>query len=209
MKKYLDIDSWNRKELYEHFRTLADPTFAVVVDVDVTIAYNLVEKTDTSFFVKYLHACMKAINAIENFKYRIEDGKIAIYDVINASATIAREDTTYGFSFINFSEDFTVFNENFRKEKERIQNSTNLFPKIYSLGCIHCSALPWISFTSHKEPNSGNKDHSVPQLAFGGLKEEKDKILMPVSVNVNHALVDGYHVGQFFKKFQLELDKLN
>ena len=35
------------------------------------------------------------------------------------------------------------------------------------------------------------------------------KLLMPVAVNVNHALVDGYHVGQFFKKFQLELDKLN
>ena len=209
IKKYLDIESWNRKELYHHFRTFADPTFAVVVDVDVTIAYNLAKKRGVSFFAKYLHACMKAINTVENFKYRIEGDKIAIYNVINASATIARADTTYGFSFINFSEDFTVFNENFRKEKERIQNSTNLFPQIDSLGCIHCSALPWISFTSHKEPNFGNKDHSIPQLAFGGLKEENNKFLMPVSVNVNHALVDGYHVGQFFKKFQLELDKLN
>ena len=49
----------------------------------------------------------------------------------------------------------------------------------------------------------------MPRLAFGGVKEKKGKILMPVSINVNHALVDGYHVGQFFKKFQLELDKLN
>ena len=67
-KKYLDIESWNRKELYHHFRTFADPTFAVVVDVDVTIAYNLAKKRGVSFFAKYLHACMKAINTVENFK---------------------------------------------------------------------------------------------------------------------------------------------
>jgi|SaaInlStandDraft_1057018.scaffolds.fasta_scaffold76826_2 chloramphenicol O-acetyltransferase type A len=209
MKEYLDIDTWDRKEVFQYFRTLADPTFSVVVDVDVTKTYQLVGKTRSSFFVKYLYACMKAINSVENLKYRIEDNKIAVYDVINASATIARADTTYGFSFIDFSENFTVFNENFKKEKKRIQNSTNLFPQIKSLDCIYCSVLPWISFTSHKEPNSGNKDDSVPRLAFGGVKEKKGKILMPVSINVNHALVDGYHVGQFFKKFQLELDKLN
>ena len=172
MKEYLDIDIWDRKEVFQYFRTLADPTFSVVVDVDVTKAYQLVGKTRSSFFVKYLYACMKAINSVENLKYRIEGNKIAIYDVINASATIARADTTYGFSFINFSENFTVFNENFKKEKKRIQNSTNLFPQIKSLDCIYCSVLPWISFTSHKEPNSGNKDDSLPRLAFGGVKEK-------------------------------------
>ncbi|MDG2276091.1 MAG: CatA-like O-acetyltransferase [Flavobacteriaceae bacterium] len=31
---------------------------------------------------------------------------------------------------------------------------------------------------------------------------------MPVSVKVNHALVDGFHIGEFFKKFQIELNKI-
>ena len=34
-------------------------------------------------------------------------------------------------------------------------------------------------------------------------------MLMPIAVNVNHALIDGYDVGQFFEKFQAELDKIN
>ena len=152
---------------------------------------------------------MKAINSIDNFKYRIEGNKVAIYDIINASPTIARPDNTFGFSYVEFSNDFEAFKSNFEKEKERIVNSIDLFPPKYSLGCIHCSAIPWFSFTSHKEPNSGNKDDSVPQLAFGKIKEEKGKMLMPVAVNINHALVDGYHVGQFFDKFQAELDKNN
>lgn len=207
--KYLDIDNWNRKQHFEHFRTLADPTFGLVAEVDVTKAYLSSKEKGNSFFVKYLHACMKAINAVENFKYRIEEDKIAIYDVINASPTIAREDNTFGFSYVLFSEDFEEFNHNFQQEKERIENSTNLFPPKYSLGCIHCSAIPWVSFTGHKEPFSGNKNDSVPQLSFGKIKETNGKKILPVAINVNHALVDGYHVGQFFQKFQQELDKID
>lgn len=202
----LDINNWNRKELFKHFRTLADPTFAVVVDFDVTFTYNSAKENKQSFFVRYLHACMKAINSVENFKYRIVDDKVVIFDTINASATIAREDTTYGFSFIKFSADFNQFNANFLKEKERIQNSTDLFPPAYSLGCIHCSANPWYSFTSHKEPLSGDKNDSVPQLAFGKVKKAQNKLLMPVAINVNHALVDGYHVGLFTQRFQENLN---
>ncbi|MCH3885516.1 chloramphenicol acetyltransferase [Tenacibaculum aquimarinum] len=207
--KYLDIESWNRKQHFEHFRTLADPTFSLVVNVDVTNAFSYSKSSDYSFFIIYLHACMKAINAVENFKYRIEGDKIAIYNTINASATIARKDNTFGFSYIKFSENINEFYASFLDEKERIENSTALFPNEYSLGCIHCSALPWVNFTAHKEPFSGNKDNSVPQLAFGKIIEEENKILMPIAVNVNHALVDGYHIGLFFNKFQEELDNFN
>ena len=207
--KYLDIENWNRKQHFNHFRTLADPTFGIVADIDVSKCYESAKERKQSFFVRYLHACMKAINAVENFKYRIEEDKVAIYDVINASATIARPDHTFGFSYIDFSIDFEEFNLNFQKEKERITKSVNLFPSKYSIGCIHCSALPWVSFTSHKEPSSGNKNDSVPQVAFGKIKLDNNKKMMPVAVNVNHALVDGYHVGQFFDKFQAELDKID
>lgn len=209
MKTFLDIDSWSRKELFYHFRTLADPTFSVVVNVDVTKSYRYSKEFNQSFFARYLHACMKAINSIENFKYRLENDNVAVYDIINASATIARNDNTFGFSYINFSEKLSVFNSNFLEEKARILNSTNLFPPKYSPNCIHCSALPWLHFTAHKEPFSGNKNDSVPQLSFGKVKQENKQLIMPVALNVNHALIDGYHVGQFFDKFQEELNKID
>lgn len=207
--KYLDIDSWNRKELFHHFRTLDDSTFALVANVDVTNTFKDAKEKKESFFVRYLHACLIALNSVENLKYRIEGDQIAIYETIQASATIAREDHTFGFSFIEFNESFADFNNNFQKEKKRIQETRDLFPPKYSLGCIHCSAIPWVHFSGHKEPFSGNKDDSVPQLAFGKIEEKKGRLMMPVAINVNHALVDGYHVGLFFEEFQNQLDKIN
>ena len=207
MKKYLDMESWNRKAHYEHFNRFADPYFSVVSDVDVTKAYQYSRDTGISFFALYLHTCMKAVNAVENLRYRIEDDKVVIHKVINASATILREDNTFGCSFIHFSEDFDVFYQNLNKEKERIFNSKDLFPPINSEDCIYCSSLPWFNFTGHKEPYLGVKE-SVPKIAFAKIEKKEDKLLMPVAIAVNHALVDGYHLGLFFKHYQEELDKI-
>ncbi|BAO77170.1 CatA-like O-acetyltransferase [Winogradskyella sp. PG-2] len=203
--KIVDIDTWNRKELYNHFIRLKDPYFGVVIPFDVTKAYDYAKGQKISFFAQYLHSCMKAVNEVDNFRYRIIDNKVVDYDVIHASATIMREDKTFGFSFINYDEDLDVFINNLKKEKIRIQNSYDLYPPVNSQDCIHCSALPWFKFSGHKEPVSGIMD-SVPKIAFSKAEKSNGKLMMNVSINVNHALVDGYHVGLFEEKFQFNLN---
>lgn len=205
--RYLDIDDWNRKEHYEHFKKFFDPYFGVVVDVEVTETYRYSREHKVSFFALYLHACLKAINSIDNLKYRIVNDQVVIYDVIHASATILRDDATFGFSFVHFAEKFDDFNKNLAREKDRILGSTDLYPPVNTNNCIYCSALPWTHFSGHKEPISG-REESIPKLAFGKFKKKEGKLMMPVSISVNHALVDGYHVGVFFENFQKELNKI-
>ena len=206
MKK-IDVASWNRKHHYNHFNALADPYFGVTIPFDVSLAYNKSKTSDLSFFAIYLHECMKAINAVENFRYRIIEDEVFECDVIHASATLSRADNTFGFSFINFSDDFDVFNTNIQNEKNRINASTALYPPVNGLDCIHCSALPWFSFTSQKEPFSGTKD-SVPKFVFSKTYKQNDALMMNIGISVNHALIDGYHVGQFAELFQKNLNNL-
>ncbi|MGR7814114.1 CatA-like O-acetyltransferase [Lacinutrix undariae] len=202
----LDINTWNRKQHFEHFMTLKDPFFGVTIPFNVTKAYQFSKDNKISFFTTYLHACMKAINGIENLKYRILDGKVVHYDVIHASPTLLRDDETFGFSFVDYSANFNEFSLNLNAEKERVKFTTDLFPPKNELNCVHCSALPWTDFSGHKEPVSGIED-SIPKLAFGKTKIVDNEMIMNVAINVNHALVDGYHVGQFSELFQKYLDK--
>jgi len=180
---------------------LSDPYFGVTIPFDVTKAYHFAKANELSFFGRYLHDCMKAINAIENLKYRIVDNDVVAYDTIHASATIMRPNKTFGFSFIEFNEDLNVFLKAFEKEKERIASSDELYPPQNSLDCIYCSAMPWLNFSGHKEPVSGLVE-SVPKLAFSKVNETNGSIMMNVAISVNHALVDGYHVALFAEKFQ-------
>jgi len=204
--KKIDLENWNRKLHFKHFNALVDPYFGLTIPFDVSLASKKSKATNSSFFALYLHECMKAINAVKNFKYRIIEDEVFEFDVINASATLLRADKTFGFSFIEFSDNFEEFNANIEKEKQRVNESAELYPPVNGLDCIHCSALPWFSFTSQKEPFSGIKD-SVPKLAFSKTYKDGDKLLMNVGISVSHALVDGYHVGQFTDKFQENLNR--
>lgn len=204
--KVIDIQYWNRRQIFEHFSNLKDPYFGVTIPFDVSNAYAFSSENKVSFFGRYLHDCMKSINYVENFKYRIEDGKVIEFDVIHASATMLRDDKTFGFSFIEYHKNLDVFLENLEAEKHRINTTSDLYPPKNGLDCIHCSAMPWVNFSGHKEPISGQLE-SIPKLAFGKASKINDKLVMNVAVNVNHALVDGYHVGLFSKKFQEYLNQ--
>ncbi|MFC4723604.1 CatA-like O-acetyltransferase [Geojedonia litorea] len=202
----IDINTWNRKRHYEHFKTLRDPFFGVVIPFNVTKAHEFSKKYKISFFGKYLHDCMKAINTNDALKSREKDGDVVRYDVIHASPTILREDYTFGFSFVKYDDDLDVFLANLKKEKERVLNSTELFPPINGIDCIHCSALPWFNFSGHKEPVSGEND-TVPKIAFSQIQNINNKAIINVSINVNHALVDGHDIGLFADQFQSNLNQ--
>ena len=199
--KVLDIDTWNRRQHYHHFRGLLDPCFAVTMPFNVSKAYQFSKDNHISFFAKYLHDCMKAINSVKPLKLRVINEEVIEYDVIHASPTLMREDNTYGFSFVDFHKNLGVFIENIESEKLRIKNSTSLYPPNNGLDCIHCSAMPWVNFTGHKEPISKEFD-SVPKVAFSKASKTVDGLVMNVSISVNHALVDGSDVGFFSEKFQ-------
>ncbi|HEX8015779.1 MAG TPA: chloramphenicol acetyltransferase [Flavobacterium sp.] len=204
MKSLLDLENWNRKEHFEHFSKMEEPFFGVTVEIDCTKAYQTAKNLKTSFFIFYLHKTLVAVNSIENFKYRISEGKIYINDRIDVSATIGREDGTFGFSFIEYNADFKIFESNALTEIERIQKTSGLFTRSFDDdNLIHFSAIPWLNFTSLSHARSYSYPDSCPKISFGKMMTSKTgKKTMAMSVHVHHGLMDGLHVGQFVDLFQ-------
>ena len=208
MKTLLDLENWNRKEHFEHFSKMEEPFFGATVEIDCTKAYQTAKSLKASFFIYYLHKTLVAVNAIENFKYRISDGQIYINDHIDASATIGREDGTFGFSFMKYDPDFKIFEQNALTEIERIQNTTGLFTRSFDDdNLIHFSAIPWLNFTSLSHARSYTFPDSCPKISFGKMiTSETGKRTIAMSVHVHHALMDGLHVGKFVDFFQELMD---
>lgn len=204
MKTLLDLENWNRKEHFEHFCKMEEPFFGVTVEIDCTEAYQTAKNIKTSFFIYYLHKTLVAVNSIANFKYRIADGKIYINDRIDASATIGREDGTFGFSLIEYNPEFKIFEQTALAEIERIQNTTGLFTRSFNDdNLIHFSAIPWLNFKSISHARSYTFPDSCPKISFGKMiTSETGKRTIAMSVHVHHGLMDGLHVGQFVDFFQ-------
>ena len=123
MKQKLDLNTWNRKEHFEFFSQMQEPFFGVTVPIDCTQAYAKSKELNVTFFTYYLHKTLAAINTIEPFRYRIIDNEVYVFDRIDASATILREDKTFGFSWMEYAEDINDFAEITKKEIARIQNT--------------------------------------------------------------------------------------
>ena len=206
MKQKLNLDTWNRKEHFLFFKQMEEPFFGITTTINCTKAYEKAKAVDVSFFTYYLHKTLVAVNAIEAFRYRIIEDEIYIFDKIDASATIMREDKTFGFSQIEFSEDLLQFAENTKTEIARIQTTIGLFTREFAENLIHFSAMPWINFTSFSHARSFTWPDSCPKISFGKMMEEKGKKTMSMSVHVHHGLMDGYHVGKFVNLFQELMD---
>jgi len=209
MKTLLDIENWPRKEHFMFFKQFEEPFFGLTVEIDCTKAYKGAKELGVSFFVYYLHKTIVAVNTIEPFRYRIVEDAIYIYDTIDVSATIMREDQTFGFSLIEYSPDFDVFSKNAFQEIERIKNTPGLFTREFPLdNLIHFSSVPWINFTSLSHARSYTFPDSCPKISFGKMMIADDgKRTMSMSVHAHHGLMDGFQVGQFIDCFQESMNQ--
>lgn len=206
IRRTIDIDLWNRREHFLFFSAFTEPFYGIVAEVDVSVAYRHCRDGQKSFFLWYLHRSLLAVNTLEPFRLRIGDGSVVEYDAIHASATISREDGTFGFSFINFDQDFDAFSAHAHAEITRIRSCTDLLPPVNGQDAVHYSSLPWIRFTSLSHARHYTSGDSAPKISFGRVIEENGRFLMPCSVHVHHALVDGKDVGDYFRVFQELLD---
>lgn len=207
MKTKIDLSTWNRKGHFEFFCQMEEPFYGLTVNVDCTRAYKTAKKLNIPFFTYYLHKTLVAVNTIENFKYRIIDKEPYIWDRIDVSSTIMREDKTFGFSLIEFDPDINQFHQKVLQETERIQNTTGLLTREFpDSNLIHFSAIPWINFTSMSHARGFSYPDSCPKISFGKMTEADGKKSMPMSIHVHHGLVDGYHIGLFIEEFEKQMN---
>lgn len=202
MKQKLDLNNWNRKEHFLFFKQMQEPFFGMTVPIDCTVAYAKSKELGVSFFTYYLHKTLIAVNTIEAFRYRIINDDIYIFDQVDASATILRDDKTFGFSFMEYDEDLDSFAQITKTEIARIQNTTGLITRKFPENLIHFSAVPWVNFTSYSHARSFTFPDSCPKVSFGKMMDDNGKKTMQMAVHVHHGLMDGYHVGQFISCFE-------
>lgn len=202
MKREIDISTWKRREHFEVFKSFDEPLFGICVRVECSNAYKVAHAKGFQFSLYYLYLSMQAANEIEEFRYRIEDDKVVCYDSIGAGPTILREDETYGCGYMPYNEDIELFITQAKAEVERVKAERGLKFPYTSEDIIHYSTLPWLDFTAVNHARKFDAYKTVPKITFGKLTKDGDKMWLPVDIHVNHALMDGFHVGKFVEHFQ-------
>ncbi|REJ79040.1 MAG: chloramphenicol acetyltransferase [Acidobacteria bacterium] len=201
------IEGWYRRKAHEFFRDFDDPFFNIAGSVDVTNVERLCRDEGLSFALTVLYCSQTAANSIEEFRLRLNGGKLVRYESVEATQTILLEDGSFCFCYFPWRDDLREYNELGREMVERYKALNTFDVEADRRDLIYYSVIPWISFTSFKHARNLKRGKTVPRIVFGKKYSQGGRAFMPVSVEANHAIMDGLQVGQYFERFQKALDE--
>lgn len=198
---YLDMEHYSRRSQFDLFRKMAYPYVGLTVNVDITALMKSIKEKGLPFYLTFLYAAARTANSIPQFRQRLHEDRILEYDHCISSYTLALEDENYCYCT---ADDRFPF-EDYLKDAKRRQEEARL-EKHISDGededrLFFFSSLPWVSYTSIIQPVPMPAD-SNPRITWGKYFKSEDGVKIPVSVLVNHALMDGYHISKFFSGLQ-------
>lgn len=210
--KLIDMEKWSRKDHFNFFSAdSGSPLYDITTYIDATNLYNYTKHNNISFYYSLIWITTEVINKIKDFRYKIRGKDIIIYDrLIPAFADLKPGSELFHIVVIDFRGTMTEFAN---EAKTLSMSQQTYFPKSIDEyepdTLIQFSCLPWISFTSLSSEKSSDRDDSVPKITLGKYERIESKIRLPYSIQVNHRLVDGVHLGKFFNLLQNYINNLN
>lgn len=204
--KTIPLEGWPRKEHYLFFRDFDYPYFSLCADMDISVFLPLIKEENISFTASMMYLVARVANGIPEFRQRVREGDPVEYPVVHPSATILSRDDLFTFCTVRYEPDFRDFVRSAEKEIALVREQPGLEEKIQDDSMLFMTSIPWVSFTSFHHPLKLNPSDSVPRFAWGKYRQQGDAVLMPLSVQGHHALMDGLHAGLFYQEFKALLD---
>lgn len=201
MKK-IAIDTWKRATHYAYYKDFDFPLFSISADLDITSLIHHLKRHHAAFFPNFLYLMMKAMNRIDEFKYRVRNDEVVLHDLVHPSFTVLNDEELFVFCTTDYTADQSVFVERVKKDIENAKAGLSLEDEPGKDDLVFVSSLPWVSFTSVTHPIDTKHPDSIPRVTFGKYREVSGRIQLPISVYVHHGLCDGLHVARFLEYIQ-------
>lgn len=208
--KYIDINNWQRKELFNFYKDFEIPHFNLCADIEISNLLSVCKQHNISLFSAMVYLVSKTANDIEAFRMRIRGDKVVLHPVVHPSFTVLDEEQNLTFCDVTFSAEAPQFMQRAEQAIKDTKQSSTLNANADPDASLFMSCLPWVKFSSmsHAMRTPPHQD-SVPRFAWGKYEQQENKTMMPLSVQVHHALADGMHVGEYYQRIQQALDNAN
>ena len=208
--KVIDIEKYYRNGVFRHFTEDCKCSVSMTARVNVTALVEYSKRRGTKFYINFLYILSKVLNSRDDYKmgYLWETNELICYDVINPTQYVFHEDTeTCTPVYTSYSEDYNIFYKNALDDVERAKNDRE-----YKLDIVNhpnwfdASYISWISYDSMNIELPDGYLFFPPIVNWGRYRREYDRLAMPVSVRLNHAIADGFLVANVFRLLQKEID---
>ena len=204
--KNIDLGKWERREHYRFFGAMDYPHFNICANLDLTAFDRFRRERGLPFFSALLYLSSRAANEVREFRCRIRGEAVVEHETVSPAITVLGGDGTFGYATIEYRREAPEFLRRAAETIARARANPTIAEDPSRDDVIYYTSIPWISFTAFTHPISLPAD-SIPRISWGKYFADSDRIRLPYSVQVHHALMDGLHVGKHFTLLQSLLDR--
>ncbi len=204
----IDMQNWNRKNSYNNYFDSVPCTYSMTLNLDITNFLKVLRENQQKFFPVMLYAISQIVNLHKEFRMDIdENNNVGYYDYSNPCYTVFHDETeTITNIWTEHTKDLKLFltnyNDDILKYKSDFHNSKSLVGKNY----FNVSCIPWTSFTGFNLNLQKGYEYLPPIFTIGKYFYDGDKILLPLAIQVHHAVCDGFHLSRFVNELQDYID---
>ena len=209
--KIIDKEQYYRKGVYRHFSEDCKCSVSMTARIDVTDLVACSKSKGTKFYLDFLYILCKALNSRDDYKmsYLWQTDEIICYDKINPTQYVFHEDTeTCSVVYTTYYEDYDIFYKNALEDLEKAKETREykLDPENHP-NWFDASYISWLSYDSLNVELPDGYLFFPPIINWGRYREENGRLMMPVTVRMNHAIADGYLIAKVYKLIEEEIGK--
>lgn len=197
----IDKEHWERKEYFDHYFSSVPCTYSITVKLDIT----QIKKKNQKLYPTMLYYLTTVVNRHPEFRTAInKDGELGVYSEMIPCYTIFHKDTeTFSNLWtgcVSNYEDFCVAYENdmlkYGEQKGMI-GKLNVPENNFTI-----SMIPWTTFDGFNLNLQKGYDYLIPIFTIGKYYWENGQVMLPLAIQVHHAVCDGFHVCRFVNELQ-------
>lgn len=201
----IDQAHWARKEYFDHYFSHVPCTYSAVFKLDIT----RLRRQGRKLYPTMLYHITTEVNRWKEFRTALDStGRLGFYDQMHPCYTIFhKESETFSNLWTEYSPDYETFCEAYRRDMDKYGKNSGLVIKPGTPeNTFPVSMLPWASFEGFNLNLQKGYDFLLPIFTMGRYYEEGGRTLLPLAVQVHHAVCDGFHLCRFVNGLQARLD---
>lgn len=199
----INIEEWKRKEHFNAYRNAVKCGFSLTFKLDISQVIPFIKEQEYKFYPVMIYLLSKAANKHPEFKMAMKDGELIVWDRVDPVYTVLHPETeTFSALSSPYTEELMEFIKAYDQTAAQHQNDYRFFPEKAPENHFNISAIPWINFDSFNLNIADFTDYFAPSFTMGKYQKDGNNILMPLAIQVHHAVCDGFHVAKFIETLQ-------
>jgi chloramphenicol O-acetyltransferase type A len=209
--RIIDKDRYYRKGVFRHFTEDAKCSMSMTARVDVTDLVRSSKERGKRFYLDFLYILTKVLNSREDYRmgYLWQTDELICYDTINPTQYVFHEDTeTCTPVYSTYYEDYDMFYDNAQKDLEKAKMTGEyLLDAEAHPNWFDASYISWLSYDSFNIELPDGYLYFAPIVNWGRYRVEDGRLMMPVTVRLNHAIADGFLTANVFRLLEQEMNR--